>query len=64
MQVRTHHMCRFSMAAFSMTLNDLPAGLASKLPSTDTRLRADLQALEQGRNAEASPEMNTDLQPC
>ena len=44
--------CRMGLNLFSMQLNELTAGLESKLPPTDTRWRQDLRAIETGDYAQ------------
>ena len=40
------------MTSFCIAMNDLPSALKSKLPSTDSRFRPDLRALELASNVE------------
>lgn len=46
----------FNLTSFALTLNDLPETLRPWLPPTDTRLRPDQRAMEDGRYDEASNE--------
>lgn len=46
----------FNLTSFALTLNDLPDSLKPWLPPTDTRLRPDQRAMEDGRYDEASNE--------
>lgn len=41
---------------FAASLNELPESLQSVLPKTDSRLRKDIRALEEGKLEEASQE--------
>ena len=43
---------RYKLNLFSLQLNDLPDELKGKLPPSDSRLRQDLRAAEEGRFAE------------
>ncbi len=47
---------QWGMTAFAATLNELPESLQSVLPMTDSRLRKDIRALEEGRFEEAAQE--------
>lgn len=46
----------FNLTSFAVTLNALPQRLGAWLPQTDTRLRPDQRAMEEGRYDEASDE--------
>ncbi len=41
-------MCRYNMTKFAIYLNEVTPGLKGKLAPTDSRLRPDQHALEQG----------------
>ena len=47
--------CRYGMTPWVITLNEMSPGLEQLLPPTDTRLRADIRALEQGIYDKAKP---------
>lgn len=46
----------FNLTSFAVTLNDLQPGLKEWLPPTDSRLRPDQRAMEEGRYDDASDE--------
>lgn len=41
-------MCRYNMTRFAICLNEMTSGLKEKLAPTDSRLRPDQHALEEG----------------
>ena len=53
--------CRFGMTSWVLALNEMSTELERLLPATDTRLRADIRALEQGRYDQVRPAL---LGPC
>lgn len=52
------HKVPFNLTDFAITLNDLPDSLKPWLPPTDTRLRPDQRAMEEGRYDDAGDEKN------
>ena len=48
-QLEESCFCRFGMTSWVLALNEMSPGLQQLLPPTDTRMRADIRALEQGR---------------
>lgn len=52
------HRTPFNLTDFAITLNALPDRLKPWLPPTDTRLRPDQRAMEEGRYDDASEEKN------
>mgnify|MGYP004701227991 FL=1 len=52
------HKTPFNLTDFAITLNALPERLKEWLPPTDTRLRPDQRAMEEGRYDDASDDKN------
>ena len=57
-------LCRYNMPFLAVQLNQASKELAKVLPPTDSRRRADLQALEKGLIDEVMHEVYTKNMPC
>lgn len=57
-EAHERHRTPFNLTDFAISLNGLPEDLVHWLPPTDTRLRPDQRAMEEGRYDDASEEKN------
>ena len=47
--LEVHYICRYNFSDFAVQANHLPPELLAVLPPTDSRLRKDVRAIEEGR---------------